>query len=160
MKAPRFRWLLAISAGLTVADQLTKWIVAAQLEVGTRIAILPFFDLVRWHNTGAAFGIFSDGSGWQNGLFLVLGLVLVLFLGSMMRNAAGRGDGWWALGLSLMIGGAMGNLVDRVVRGHVLDFVSLHYGGWYFPAFNLADSGITVGVVLVLLQILRQGRAR
>ena len=159
MKAPRFRWLLAISAGLTAADQLTKWIVAAQLETGERIAVLPFFDLVRWHNTGAAFGIFSDGSGWQNGLFLVLGLVLVLFLGSMMRKAAGSGDGWWALGLSLMIGGAVGNLVDRVARGHVLDFVSLHYGGWYFPAFNLADSGITVGVALVLLQILRQSRA-
>lgn len=160
MRAPPFRWLLAISGGLVVVDQLTKWIVASQLEVGERIVVLPFFNLVRWHNTGAAFGVFSGASGWQNGLFLVLGMVLVVFLGSMLRKAASGGDSWWALGLALMIGGALGNIVDRVARGHVLDFVSLHYAGWYFPAFNVADAGITVGVCLVLVQLLRQSRAK
>ena len=159
MKAPRFGGLLAISGGLVVADQWVKWLVAAQLEIGERVAVLPFFDLVRWHNTGAAFGIFSGASGWQNGVFLVLGLVLVAFLASMMRAAANGGDGWWALGLSLMIGGAAGNLVDRVARGYVLDFVSLHYGGWRFPAFNVADAAITFGVGMVLVHLLRQSRA-
>ena len=159
MKAPALRWLLAISGILVVADQLVKWLVAAQLQIGERIVVLPFFDLVRWHNTGAAFGIFSGASGWQNGLFLVLGLVLVAFLVSMMRTAANGGDGWWALGLSLMVGGAVGNLVDRVARGYVLDFVSLHYGGWRFPAFNVADAAITFGVGMVLVHLLRHSRA-
>lgn len=160
MRVPRFRTLLLISAALVVADQWVKWIVATRVFEGQRIEVLPFFDLVRWHNTGAAFGIFSSASGWQNGLFLVLGLVLVGFLVSMMRKAVASGDAFWALGLSLMIGGAVGNLIDRVARGYVLDFVSLHYGNWYFPAFNVADSAITVGVVLVLVQLLRQSRSR
>ncbi len=160
MRVPRFRTLLFISAALVVADQWVKWIVATRVFEGQRIEVLPFFDLVRWHNTGAAFGIFSSASGWQNGLFLVLGLVLVGFLVSMMRKAAASGDAFWALGLSLMIGGAVGNLIDRVARGYVLDFVSLHYGNWFFPAFNVADSAITVGVVLVLVQLLRQSRSR
>lgn len=158
MRAPGFRALLLLSVGLVAADQLSKAVVATQLAAGERIAVLPFFDLVRWHNTGAAFGIFSDASGWQNGLFLFLGLVLVAYLGSMMRQAASGDDGWWALGLSLMIGGAAGNIVDRVARGYVLDFVSLYYGEWYFPAFNLADSAITIGVCMVLLHLIRQGR--
>lgn len=160
MRAPSFRTLLVISAALVATDQWAKWIVASRLFDGQRIEVLPFFDLVRWHNTGAAFGIFSGASGWQNGLFLVLGLVLVVFLGSMMRKAAASGDAFWALGLSLMTGGAVGNLIDRVARGYVLDFVSLHYGKWYFPAFNVADSAITVGVVLVLVQLLRQSRSQ
>ena len=158
MTAPGFRSLLAISGVLVLVDQSVKWMVAAQLEVGERIAVLPFLDLVRWHNTGAAFGIFSGASGWQNGLFLVLGLVLVVFLGSLMRKAAAGGDAWWALGLSLMIGGALGNIIDRVARGYVLDFISLHYGGWRFPAFNVADSAITIGVCMVLVLLFRQGR--
>ena len=158
MKAPRFSVLLAVSAGVAVADQVVKWIVAARLDELQRIVVLPFFDLVRWHNTGAAFGMLSGASGWQNGLFLVLGLVLVGVLGWMMRSASKAGDTLWGLGLSLMTGGAVGNLIDRVARGYVLDFVSLHYGGWYFPAFNVADSAITVGVTLVLLHVILQSR--
>ena len=158
MKAPRFSALLAVSAGVAVADQVVKWIVAARLDVLERIVVFPFFDLVRWHNTGAAFGLLSSASGWQNGLFLVLGLVVVVFLGSMMRRAASGGEALWGLGLALMIGGAVGNLIDRVARGYVLDFLSLHYGGWRFPAFNVADSAISVGVALVLLHLIRQSR--
>lgn len=159
MKPPRFGALLAVSAGVAVADQIVKWIVAARLHELQRIDVLPFFDLVRWHNTGAAFGLLSGASGWQNALFLVLGLVLVVFLGSMMRGAANAGDALWGLGLSLMTGGAVGNLIDRVARGYVLDYISVHYGGWYFPAFNVADSAITVGVSLVLLHLIRQSRS-
>ena len=159
MKAPRFSVLLAVSACVAVADQVVKWIVAARLDELQRIVVLPFFDLVRWHNTGAAFGMLSGASGWQNGLFLVLGLVLVVFLVSMMRNASNSGEALWGLGLALMTGGAVGNLIDRVARGYVLDFVSLHYGGWYFPAFNVADSAITVGVTLVFLHVILQSRS-
>ncbi len=159
MKAPRFSVLLAVSACVAVVDQVVKWIVAARLDELQRIVVLPFFDLVRWHNTGAAFGMLSGASGWQNGLFLVLGLVLVGVLGWMMRSASKAGDTLWGLGLSLMTGGAVGNLIDRVARGYVLDFMSLHYGGWYFPAFNVADSAITVGVTLVLLHVILQSRS-
>ncbi|MXZ27402.1 MAG: signal peptidase II [Gammaproteobacteria bacterium] len=158
MKAPRFSVLLSVSAGVAVLDQIVKWIVAARLDELQRIVVMPFFDLVRWHNTGAAFGLLSGASGWQNWLFLVLGLVLVAFLGSMMRGASKDGDALWGLGLALMTGGAVGNLIDRVARGYVLDFISLHYGGWRFPAFNVADSAITVGVSLVLLYLIRQTR--
>lgn len=158
MKAPRFSILLAVSAGIAVSDQVVKWIVAARLDELQRIVVLPFFDLVRWHNSGAAFGLLSSASGWQNALFLVLGLVLVGILGSMMRSASSGGDALWGLGLALMTGGAVGNLIDRVARGYVLDYISVHYGGWYFPAFNVADSGITVGVTMVLLHVILQSR--
>ena len=158
MKAPRFSVLLSVSAGVAVADQIVKWMVAARLDELQRIVVLPFFDLVRWHNTGAAFGLLSSASGWQNWLFLVLGLVLVAFLGSMMRGASKSGDALWGLGLALMTGGAVGNLIDRVSRGYVLDFISVHYSGWYFPAFNVADSAITIGVSLVILHLIQQTR--
>ena len=159
MKPPRFGWLLAISAAVVALDQAVKWLIATRLVELERIAVLPFFDLVRWHNTGAAFGLLSGASGWQNGLFLVLGLALVVYLGSLMRQATTGGDASWALGLALMTGGAVGNIIDRVARGYVLDFVSLHYGGWVFPAFNIADSAITAGVILVLWHLLFQSRA-
>ena len=154
LRTPRFGWLLAISGVVAVLDQGVKWLVAARLAELGRISVLPFFDLVRWHNTGAAFGPLSNAPGWQNGLFLVLGLGLLAFLGVLMRRAAPGDDALWAVGLSLMAGGAIGNLIDRAARGYVLDFVSLHYGGWYFPAFNVADSAITAGVVLVLVKVL------
>ena len=159
MKPPRFGWLLAISAAVAALDQAVKWLIAARLVELERIAVLPFFDLVRWHNSGAAFGLLSGASGWQNGLFLVLGLALVVYLGSLMRQATTGGDASWALGLALMAGGAVGNIIDRVARGYVLDFVSLHYGGWTFPAFNIADSAITAGVILVLFHLLFQSRS-
>ena len=159
MKPPRFGWLLAISAAVVALDQAVKWLIAARLVELERIAVLPFFDLVRWHNSGAAFGLLSGASGWQNGLFMVLGLALVVYLGSLMRQATTGGDASWALGLALMAGGAVGNIIDRVARGYVLDFVSLHYGGWTFPAFNIADSAITAGVILVLFHLLFQSRS-
>ncbi len=162
LKAPRFGSLVAISAAVAVVDQGVKWLVAARLDELDRIAVLPFFDLVRWHNTGAAFGLLSNAPGWQNGFFLFLGLGLLAFLGVLMRRAAAGEDPLWGVGLSLMAGGAIGNLMDRVARGYVLDFVSLHYRGWHFPAFNVADSAITIGVVLVLANVLflsRRGSA-
>ncbi len=160
MKAPRFSVLLWVSAGVAVADQIVKWIVAGRLDELQRIVVLPFFDLVRWHNTGAAFGLLSSASGWQNWLFLGLGLVLVVVLGAMMRGASKDGDALWGLGLALMTGGAVGNLIDRVARGYVLDYISVHYGSWYFPAFNVADSAITVGVSMVLLHVILQSRTQ
>lgn len=160
MKPPRFGALLGISAAVAAADQAAKWLVAERLALSDSVAVLPFFNLVRWHNTGAAFGLLSGASGWQNGLFLFLGLGLTAFLGSLMRQAAAGGGGAsWALGLALMTGGAAGNIIDRVARGHVLDFVSLHYRGWAFPAFNVADSAITAGVVLILFNLLAQSRS-
>ena len=160
LKTPRFGVLLAISGVVAAVDQAVKWLVAERLAELDRIIVLPFFDLVRWHNTGAAFGLLSNAPGWQNGLFLVLGIGLLAFLGVLMRQAAPRDDALWAVGLSLMAGGAIGNLIDRATRGYVLDFLSLHYGGWYFPAFNVADSAITVGVVLALVNVLFLSRSK
>ena len=160
LRTPRFGWLMAIAAVLACVDQGVKWLVAARLVELERIPVLPFFDLVRWHNTGAAFGLFSSASGWQNAMFLVLGLVILALIVLMLRNASAHGDWFWAVGLSLMAGGAGGNLIDRVARGYVLDFVSLHYNDWHFPAFNVADSSITVGVILVLASALFSGRGK
>ncbi len=154
LRAPRFGWLLAIAAAVAALDQAVKWFIAARLHELDRVAVLPFFDLVRWHNTGAAFGLLSNAPGWQNGFFLLLGLGLLAFLVVLMRRSAAEGDALWPVGLSLMAGGAIGNLIDRATRGYVLDFVSLHYQNWHFPAFNVADSAITAGVILALVKVL------
>ncbi len=160
LRAPGFGGLLAISGAVAVLDQATKWLIAAFLEEGGRTAVLPFFDLVRWHNTGAAFGFLSNAPGWQNGLFLVLGIGLLAYLGLLMRKASPQNNAWWAAGLALMAGGAAGNLIDRAARGYVLDFLLLHHRDWSFPAFNVADSAITVGVILVLANALFPGRPK
>ncbi len=141
---------LSLSLSVVVIDQLTKWLVIDALTLYQRIPVLPIFDLVRLHNTGAAFSFLSDASGWQNWLFtgvaVVVSIVLVWWLLTLPR------DGYrvLGLGLALVLGGALGNLIDRSLHGYVIDFLLFYYQEWSYPAFNIADSAITCGVVLIL----------
>lgn len=141
---------LSLSVVLLVADQLTKLAITENLTLYQRIPVWPFFDLVRLHNTGAAFSFLSSASGWQNLLFMgvaaVVSLALVWWLATLPRY----GRNTLALGLALVLSGAIGNLIDRVLYGYVVDFLLFYYQDWSYPAFNIADSAITCGVVLIL----------
>ena len=147
---PRHMAWIALALGVVLVDQLTKWLVIGSLTLYQRIQILPFFDLVRLHNTGAAFSFLSDASGWQNLLFTgvagIVSLVIVWWLLTLPRE----GYRVLGLGLALVLGGAIGNLIDRSLYGYVVDFLLFYYKEWSYPAFNIADSAITCGVVLIL----------
>ncbi|MDX1593068.1 MAG: signal peptidase II [Gammaproteobacteria bacterium] len=138
-------------------DQATKLWAAAALDYGVPVAVLPFFNLTLVHNTGAAFSFLADAGGWQRPFFIVLSSVVSVVLIAWLRRLppASRLLG---VALALVLGGAVGNLVDRVAYGYVIDFVDLHAGGWHWPAFNVADSAISCGVVLLLVDGLFGGR--
>jgi signal peptidase II len=140
-------WLLA--GAVVVLDQITKLLADAQLELHRAISVTPFFNLTLMYNEGAAFSFLADAQGWQRWFFIVLSstvsIALVVWLTRLKRD-----ETWLAIGLSLVLGGAVGNLVDRVVYGHVVDFIQVYYQQWYFPTFNVADSAISVGAVLLI----------
>jgi signal peptidase II len=146
----RWLWLSLSVVGL---DQYTKQLIAARFSLSESVELLPFLNLTLAHNQGAAFSFLSDQDGWQRGFFIVVALVVTLVLVTWLRRL-GRGEWWTALALSLVIGGAVGNLIDRVLHGYVIDFIDVYYGSWHWPAFNVADSAICVGVALLLLDAL------
>jgi signal peptidase II len=150
-------WLW-LSLAVVALDQATKFLVTRFLELYDRVEVLPVLDFTLLHNTGAAFSILAGASGWQRNFFIVLGLlvsgVLVVWLWRLQR-----GERLLPIALALIIGGAIGNVIDRVVLGYVVDFIHAHWGGAYFPAFNIADSAITVGAVLLMLDAFREKRS-
>ena len=157
---PRSRWWswLVMSVGVTVLDQLTKHMVQQSVAFGAPIRITPFFDLVLVYNPGAAFSFLSTAPGWQRELFIGIAAVAsVLIVYLMRRNAADR---LFCFALSLILGGALGNLIDRLLLGAVVDFLHFHVAQYYWPAFNLADSAITCGAGLLIWDSLRRSRAR
>jgi signal peptidase II len=141
------RWL-ALSAAIVALDLASKAWMVAWLKLGESREVTPFFNLVMAHNTGAAFSFLANAGGWQRWFFIlvtvVVSTVLVVLL---VRNASNR---LLCLALALVLGGAIGNLHDRIALGHVVDFIQVHAAGYHFPAFNVADSAITVGVALLL----------
>ncbi len=149
------RWL-ALSAAVVVLDLATKAWVTAAFQYGESRAILPFFNLVLVHNTGAAFSFLAGAGGWQRWFFTAVTLVISAVIVVMLRRD--HEDRLLAASLALVLGGAIGNLHDRVRLGYVVDFVQLHAGGYSFPAFNVADSAITIGVALLIWESLRPGR--
>ena len=149
------QWLL-IAAVVIVADQFTKILILGEFQEGGIRHITSFFDLVRAHNYGAAFSFLHHASGWQRWFFLGLGLAAAVFIVWMLRRHGHQKLFAWAL--TLILGGALGNVIDRVIHGYVVDFIQVHAGSWYFPAFNVADSAITVGAVLLVFDELRRVR--
>ena len=147
-----YRWL-GISALVTGADQLTKWYVTATLDHGGRVEVLPVFSWVRWHNDGAAFSILSGGSGWQRWFFVSLAVTFTVFIVIEIRRLPVT-DRLMGLVYGLILGGALGNMTDRLVHGYVVDFILVHYQSWYFPAFNVADISLFVGASLWILIML------
>jgi signal peptidase II len=144
--------LLWLSVALVGLDQASKWLIMSRFELYERMPLLPVLEITRLHNRGAAFSFLHDASGWQHYFFVALACgvsVGIVWWLSRLRLPASR---VLASGLALILGGALGNLIDRLLHGHVVDFIHFHwFESWYFPAFNLADAGITVGSGLLLL---------
>jgi signal peptidase II len=150
---------LAIAAVVVVLDQWTKALIVDAFALGDSRTVTSFFNLVRWHNTGAAFSFLADAAGWQRWFFVLLGLAATVFIVWMLRRHGG--ERLFSLALSLILGGALGNVIDRLLHGHVVDFIQVHWRGAYFPSFNVADSAITAGAVLLIVdEVLRLRRAR
>ena len=147
---------LGIALAIIVLDQLTKSLVLGAFRLHDSHVVTPFFNLVRVHNTGAAFSFLAGATGWQRWFFVALGAVAAVFIVWLLRRHGGQRLFGWAL--ALILGGAVGNVVDRLLHGYVVDFIQVHYGGWYFPSFNLADSAITLGAICLILDELRRVR--
>jgi len=142
------RWL-GLSALVILLDQLSKLWISSRFVFGENLHVLDVFDLVLAHNTGAAFSFLHDAGGMQRWLFSIIATVASVWIVVLLRKHAGQT--LFALALSLVLGGALGNLIDRIAYGYVVDFLSFHWGEYYFPAFNLADSAITGGAFLLIL---------
>ena len=150
------RWLL-LSLLVIVLDQWTKQLAEANILFEQRIPLMPFFDLTLQYNPGAAFSFLSDAGGWQRWLFTALAFVVSAVLTVwLMKEPLGKK--WLPIALVLIIGGALGNVTDRIVYGHVIDFILWYVGDHRFPAFNIADSAICVGAVMLLLDGFMQKR--
>jgi len=152
-------WLpwLALSLAVLIADQFTKVLIVGYYRLGESRYVTSFFDIVHAQNTGAAFSFLRDASGWQRWMFTGIGLVAAVFIVWMLRSHAGQK--LFSFALACILGGAIGNVVDRLLRGSVVDFLQVHWQQHYFPAFNVADSAITVGAAcLILDELLRVRR--
>lgn len=151
----RLSWLW-LSLLVLIIDQASKFYFEGRLEMFQQIVIIP--DLFSWtlaYNTGAAFSFLADSSGWQRWLFALIAIVVSGVLVVWLKRL-GRNDTWLAIALALVLGGALGNLYDRVALGHVIDFILVHWQNrWYFPAFNIADSAITVGAIMLALDMFK-----
>lgn len=147
---------LAIAAAIVVLDQVTKGAISASLRPGEVREIAPFFNLVLVHNRGAAFSFLSDAGGWQRGMFVGIAALAVAVI--VVLLARHLGERLFCSGLALILGGALGNVWDRVMLGQVVDFLDFHAFGWHFWAFNVADSAISVGAALVVLDGLLSGK--
>lgn len=152
---PRSFWLwLLVSAVVLVLDQTTKYAITQSLARGEHIAITPFFNLVLAFNQGAAFSFLSDAGGWQRWLFSGIAVgasVLIVYL--LQKHITEK---LFCVALSFILGGALGNLWDRITLGHVVDFLDVYFGSYHWPAFNVADSAIFVGAALLILDSFRQ----
>jgi len=150
---------LGLALLLLLADQFTKVLILGYYKLGDTTYVTSFFNVVRVHNAGAAFSFLASASGWQRWFFTGIGIAAALFIVWMLRSHPGQK--LFSFALACVLGGAVGNVIDRVAHGYVVDFLDFHYGSWHFPAFNVADSAITVGAVcLILDELLRVRRSK
>jgi signal peptidase II len=160
LNAGASNWLW-LGIAVIALDQWTKWLVVQRFEEFERLVLLPVLELMRLHNEGAAFSFLDDAGGWQRWLFTGLAVAVSTGILIWLRRLPAKGQGLLAAGLALILGGALGNVIDRVLHGHVIDFIRVHWEEHFFPAFNVADSAITVGAVLIVLDnLLELDRAR
>jgi signal peptidase II len=152
-------WLL-LSVLVILADQASKFYIAQHFGEFEHITVLPVLDITRMHNEGAAFSFLAGASGWQRWVFIALAGVVSVGIIVWLIRLKERAHGLLACGLSLVLGGALGNVIDRIRLGHVIDFIHFHWDRAYFPAFNVADSAITVGAACLLLDALFEGKRK
>jgi signal peptidase II len=152
-----FKWIW-LAVVVVILDQLTKYIASTSLEMLQPVAVMPMFNWTLMHNTGAAFSFLADAGGWQRWFFaiiaLVVSIVIVLWIKRLEQH-----EKWQAIALALILGGAIGNVIDRIWLGYVVDFIQVYYQQWYWPAFNIADSAIFVGVAMIIIDSVREYRA-
>ena len=149
---------LGIALAVILLDQFSKTLILDYFQLGDSRSVTSFFNVVRVHNTGAAFSFLHDASGWQRWFFVGLGVAAAGFIVWMLRGHGAQK--MFSLALALILGGALGNVIDRLLHGYVVDFIQVHHGGWYFPSFNVADSAITIGAGLLILdELLRVKRS-
>jgi signal peptidase II len=157
--APSLWVWLGLAVVVVLLDQLSKTLILGMFQLNDSRTLTSWFNLVRVHNTGAAFSFLAGASGWQRWFFVGLGTVASAFIVWMLKKHPGQK--LFCFAVSMIMGGAVGNVVDRLLHGYVVDFIQVHYGGWHFPAFNLADSAITLGAIcLILDELLRVRRGR
>jgi signal peptidase II len=153
--ASNWLWLSVLVIAL---DQWTKHLIRLHFAEFEERDLLPMLEFMRLHNEGAAFSFLDGASGWQRWLFIALGVGASTGILIWIRHVPSRGRHALAAGLALVLGGALGNVIDRVLLGYVVDFIRVHYVDWYFPAFNVADSAITIGAALLILDSLLEYR--
>ncbi len=148
---------LGIAAVVLIADQFTKVLIVSTYQLGEGFPVSSFFNIVRVHNEGAAFSFLATAGGWQRWFFTGLGVAATFFMVWMLKKHPGQK--LFGLAIACILGGAIGNVIDRVLYGYVVDFLDFHYAGIHFPAFNVADCGISVGAALLILdEVLRVRR--
>mgnify|MGYP000259437291 FL=1 len=147
------KWLW-LSAVVIVLDLGTKWLATDMLDYAISVPVLPFFNFTLLHNTGAAFSFLASAGGWQRWFFAALAVGISVMLVKWLASI--KGDKWLAVAIALVLGGALGNLYDRVLLGYVVDFLHFYWESYHFPAFNIADSAITVGAIMMALDIFRK----
>ena len=150
---------LAIALLIVLVDQFTKLLIVGSMQLGDSRMVTDYFNIVRAHNSGAAFSFLADASGWQRWFFTGLGSVAAVFMVWLLRSHAG--EKLFCFAISCVLGGAVGNVIDRVLYGYVVDFLDFHWMAMHFPAFNVADSAITLGASCWILdEVLRVRRSR
>lgn len=157
-KLGNLKWLW-ITLLVAVLDQITKLAASHYLAMHQPVALLPFFNFTLVHNKGAAFSFLSDASGWQRWFFTVIALVVSAAIVVWLKRLP-LGEKWMPIALALILGGAIGNVWDRVSLGYVIDFLDVYYGTWHWPAFNIADSAITVGAVMLVIDAVFLSKAK
>lgn len=154
--APRLAFWLSLALVVIVLDQFTKILILGDFQLGDSRRVTDFFNVVRVHNSGAAFSFLAGATGWQRWFFVGLGALASVFIVWMLRSHPTQR--LFCLAVTLILGGALGNVIDRLWHGHVIDFIQLHWQAWYFPSFNLADSAITLGAALLIVDEIRRVR--
>jgi len=154
--APSLALWLGLALVVIVLDQFTKTLILGHFQLSDSRQVTSFFNVVRVHNTGAAFSFLAGAAGWQRWFFITLGFVATGFIVWMLRSHPSQR--LFCFAVTMIMGGALGNVIDRLLHGYVVDFIQVHWGGWYFPSFNLADSAITLGAALLIVDEIRRVR--
>ena len=153
-QASSSKWYVLLALGVLIADQMTKWWAQMSLPMAQAIKVTDFLNWFLIYNPGAAFSLLSQADGWQRWFFTVIGIVAaVVIIWLLQKNTHDRP---FCLALSLILGGAIGNVLDRLLYGAVVDFIDVHYDGWHWPAFNVADSAISIGATLIVINEIRR----
>ena len=153
-QASSSKWYVLLALGVLIADQITKWWAQMSLPMAQPIKVTDFLNWFLIYNPGAAFSFLSQAGGWQRWFFTVIGIVAaIVIIWLLQKNAYDRP---FCLALSLILGGAIGNVIDRLLYGAVVDFIDVHYDGWHWPAFNVADSAISIGATLIVINEIRR----